>query len=73
MDRHDRIALRFRAERWLATFPGLRIAACAALLAGVSAALVSGVLLLDSWLKSALDLVLAIVFLALGAAMWEME
>ena len=73
MDRHDLITIRYRTRRWLATFPGIRIVAGAALFAGASAALVSGLMILDSWLISAVDLVLAILFLGVGAVLWGME
>lgn len=73
MDRHDLIYLRFRIERRLALMPYLRLTACALLAMGGLACMVSGLLLLDSWLKSFVDLMLGVGFLVVGACLWEME
>lgn len=73
MDRHDLAFLRYRIERRIALIPHLRIAACCLLAAGGAACVVSGLLALDSWLTSALDLVLGIFFTGLGAALWSLE
>lgn len=69
----DFAVLRFRVQRKMALLPLLRIAAVAFLFAGGFAALVSGLLILDSWLKSFLDFLLAIFFLGVGLALWNLE
>lgn len=69
----DLAVYRFRLRRRLAFLPFMRIAACAFLFAGGMAAMVSGLLILDSWLKSFLDFLLAIFFLGVGLALWNLE
>jgi hypothetical protein len=73
VDRYDLIHLRFRIERRLLLLPYLRLTACAVLIMGGLASLVSGLLFLDAPLKGALDFILGVFFLLLGAALWEME
>lgn len=65
--------LRYRIARRLALFPMVRILACAFLFVGGTAAAVSGLLILDNWLASMLDFVLAVLFLGVGLGLWNLE